>query len=372
LTAQAQARVDGNALRANLSRVRQLARGARVMAVIKANAYGHGITNVARALADADALAVARMSEAVAVRDAGSNARVLLLEGLMSANELDLAARYRFDIVVHRQDQIDMLRAYRGAVEFRVWLKIDTGMNRLGFKVKQARAAWEALRAIPCVQQPVTLMTHLACADDPQDNTATAQIALFNDVTAGWPGERSIANSAGILRLPSSHGDWVRPGLMLYGASPVAQRSADELALTPVMTLWSKVIAIKDLLAGERVGYGGTWVAPCPTRLAIVAAGYGDGYPWRLPTGTPVLVGGLRVPMVGRVSMDMIAVNLGTNSDVAVGDEAVLWGPGLGVEELAHSIGTIPYELLCGISQRVRIDMTTQASLVRPLSALQH
>lgn len=362
MTAQAQARVDGIALHANLARVRQLARGARVMAVIKANAYGHGITNVARALADADALAVARMSEAVAVRDAGSSARVLLLEGVMTASELDLAARYQFDVVVHRQDQIEMLRAYNGSVTFRVWLKIDTGMNRLGFKEGEARAAWEALRATQCVQQPVTLMTHLACADDPMDTSAAAQVRLFEQITAGWPGERSIANSAGILSLPSSHGDWVRPGLMLYGASPVAKRSSADLGLAPVMTLWSKVIAVKNVGAGERVGYGGTWQAPCPTRLGIVAAGYGDGYPWRLPSGTPVLIHGQRVPMVGRVSMDMIAVDLGIGSGVAVGDEAVLWGPGLGVEELAHSIGTIPYELLCGISQRVRIDMTTQAT----------
>ncbi|MFK8015587.1 MAG: alanine racemase [Gammaproteobacteria bacterium] len=361
MTAQAQARVDGGALRRNLARVRKLSSGARVMAVVKANAYGHGITNVARALADADALAVARMSEAVAVRDAGCNARVLLLEGIMTPNELDLAARYHFDLVVHRRDQIDMLAAYHGGGHFRVWLKIDTGMNRLGFKTDEARAAFVALNALGCVQQPLTLMTHLASADDPHDTTAAQQIELFRATTAGWPGERSIANSASILRHPSSHGDWVRPGLMMYGASPMANQSAQDLNLTPVMTLWSKVIAVKRLEAGEQVGYGGTWVAPEDTQLGIVAAGYGDGYPWRLPSGTPVLIRGRRVPMVGRVSMDMIAVDLGQDTDVDIGDEAILWGPGLGVEELAASIGTIPYELLCGISQRVRIDMLSQS-----------
>ena len=362
MTAQAQARVDGGALRRNLERVRSLAKGARVMAVVKANAYGHGITNVARALADADALAVARMSEAVAVRDAGCNTRVLLLEGIMSANELDLAARYHFDLVVHRRDQIDMLAAYHGGGHFRVWLKIDTGMNRLGFKCDEARSAWEALQSLTCVQQPVTLMTHLASADDPDDTTAAEQVALFRDTTAGWPGARSIANSAGILRLPQSHGDWVRPGLLMYGASPVANQTAQDLGLTPVMTLWSKVIAVKKLVAGERVGYGGTWRAATDTQLGIVAAGYGDGYPWRLPSGTPVLICNERRPMVGRVSMDMIAVDIGQSTQIKIGDEAILWGPGLGVEELATSIGTIPYELLCGISQRVRIDMLSKSA----------
>ena len=362
MTAQAQVRVDGSALRSNLARVRQLARGARVMAVIKANAYGHGITNVARALADADALAVARMTEAVAVRDAGCNGRVLLLEGVMTSVELDLAARYQFDVVVHRRDQIDMLAAYHGAGRFRVWLKIDTGMNRLGFKGDEVADSWSALQAVACVQD-VTLMTHLASADDPQDNFASEQIERFAALTRGWVGERSIANSAGILRLPQSHGDWVRPGLMLYGASPIAEKTAQALDLTPVMTLSSKVIAVKALEAGERVGYGGTWQAPQATQLGIVAAGYGDGYPWRLPSGTPVLIGGQRRAMVGRVSMDMIAVDLGQARDVNIGDEAILWGPGLGVEELARSIETIPYELLCGISQRVRIDMTSQPSV---------
>lgn len=362
MTAQAQVRVNGQALRDNLARVRELARGARVMAVVKANAYGHGITHVARALSDADALAVARMSEAVAVRDAGCTSRVLLLEGIMTANELDLAARYHFDLVVHRHDQIDMLEAYGGAGLFRVWLKIDSGMNRLGFKADEAHGAWARLQRIGCVHQPVTLMTHLACADDPADTTSVKQVELFQQVTSGWPGERSIVNSAGILRVPQSHGDWVRPGLMLYGASPVAEQTTEDLNLTPVMTLWSKVIAVKPVAAGERVGYGGTWQAQHDTVLGIVAAGYGDGYPWRLPSGTPVLIREQRVAMVGRVSMDMIAVDLGQGTEVCVGDEAVLWGPGLGVEELAHSIGTIPYELLCGISQRVRIDLTHPTS----------
>ena len=358
MTAEAQVRVDGSALRANLARARALAPDARVMAVVKANAYGHGITQVARALRDADALAVARMSEGIAVREAGSRARVLLLEGIMSPNELDLAARYQFDLVVHRQDQVDMLKSYAGAGLFRVWLKLDTGMNRLGFRMDEARAAWDALKGVACVHKPVTLMTHLACADDDAEPSARNQVDDFKTLTAGWPGERSVANSAGLLRLPQSHGDWVRPGLLLYGVSPIAGQSADDLGLKPAMTLWSRVIAVKSLLPGERVGYGGTWTAERATTIGIVAAGYGDGYPWRLPSGTPVLVNGQRVPTVGRVSMDMIAVDLGPESDVKIGDEAVLWGAGLGVEELARTIGTIPYELLCGISQRVRIDIT--------------
>ncbi|MEO1574789.1 MAG: alanine racemase, partial [Pseudomonadota bacterium] len=253
------------------------------------------------------------------------------------------------------------LEAYRGAGLFRVWLKIDTGMNRLGFRVDEARDAWERLQKVSCVHQPVTLMTHLACADDDSDPSADGQVRTFHELTSGWPGERSIANSAGLLRVPASHGDWVRPGLMMYGVSPLAGRTADDLGLAPVMTLWSRVIAVKSLKKGERVGYGGTWTADRDTTLGIVAAGYGDGYPWRLPSGTPILIAGQRVPTVGRVSMDMIAVDLGPDTTVGVAEEAVLWGSGLGVDELAHTIGTIPYELLCGISQRVRIDITHAA-----------
>lgn len=358
MTAQAQVRVDGDALRSNLARVRSVAPGTRVMAVVKANAYGHGITQVTRALKDADGFAVARMSEAIAVRQAGIRTPILLLEGLMLPRELDLAARERIDLVVHRDDQIDMLRAYRGAGRFRVWLKIDTGMNRLGFRLESAAQAHRALCSIDCVDQPVTLMTHFACADNADSTHTERQQREFEAATAGWAGLRSLANSAAVLAHPDSHRDWVRPGLMLYGVSPVAGRSADSYGLTPAMTLWSRVIAVKSIQAGETVGYGGTWQAPRDSVIGIVAAGYGDGYPWRLPSGTPVLIRGRAAPTVGRVSMDMLAVELGDRPDVAVGDRAVLWGPGLGVDRLAARLETLPYELLCGISQRVRIDIT--------------
>ncbi len=362
MTAEAHATIDAAALRHNLGRVVKLANGARVMAVVKANGYGHGIEHVVRALHEADAFAVARMREAQAVRDTGSDARVLLLEGVMSVDEIAQAARQRFDLVVHCKEQLELLRAYTGADPVTVWLKIDTGMNRLGFRTDEAGAAFAVLNELECVAGPVRLMTHFANADAGAEAGPSEQLRAFDALTDSWPGEQTAANSAGILNVPPGTRDWVRPGLMLYGVSPVPGQSGEDLGLRPAMTLWSRIIAVKPVQSGERVGYGGTWTAKRDTTIGIVAAGYGDGYPWRLPSGTPVLVGDQRVPTVGRVSMDMIAVDLGAQTRVKVGDKAVLWGPGLGVDEIARAAGTIAYELLCGISHRVRMEVAHPAA----------
>lgn len=349
--------VDTTALRHNLGRVRELAPRSKVLAVIKANAYGHGIVPTAVALAGADGFAVARIEEGIALRAAGLRHRVLLLEGVFGSEQLRQAADYDFEIMVHDPEQLALLEAHRADRPFRAWLKIDTGMNRLGFKPGQVQAALSRLAACDAVAKPLTLATHLACADESDGARTREQLALFGNLVAGTPGERSIANSAGLIGCPEARADWVRPGLMLYGVSPLPQQSAESLGLRPAMTLTSQVIAVKDVGAGERVGYGGRWSASRPTRLAIVAAGYGDGYPRNTASGTAVMVGGRRAELVGRVSMDMIAVDVTGLPPVAVGDPVALWGPGVPVEDVARAAGTIPYELVCGVSQRVHLDV---------------
>jgi alanine racemase len=349
--------VDTTALRHNLGRVRELAPRSKVLAVIKANAYGHGIVPTAVALAGADGFAVARIEEGIALRAAGLRHRVLLLEGVFGSEQLRQAADYDFEIMVHDPEQLALLEAHRADRPFRAWLKIDTGMNRLGFKPGQVQAALSRLGACEAVAKPLTLATHLACADESDGACTREQLALFGKLIAGTPGERSIANSAGLIGCPEARADWVRPGLMLYGVSPLPQQSAESLGLRPAMTLTSQVIAVKDIGAGERVGYGGSWSASRPTRLAIVAAGYGDGYPRNTASGTAVMVGSRRAELVGRVSMDMIAVDVTGLPPIAVGDPVALWGPGVPVEDVARAAGTIPYELVCGVSQRVHLDV---------------
>jgi alanine racemase len=368
------ATVDTGALQHNLQAVRQWAPHSRIMAVIKANAYGHGLVAAARALESADSFAVARVDEALTLRAAGIDKSTVLLEGVFDREQLDAAAAAGLELVVHTAEQIELLRAvgHAGAGAgagpagagasgaaggFKVWLKLDSGMNRLGFKGAAFGAALNTLSALPGgVQTPVNLFTHLASADSPELTATTEQLARFEQATASLPGERSIANSAGMLSFPESQADWVRPGLLLYGVSPFSGTIGADYGLKAAMTLHSHVIAVKDLAPGEHVGYGGDWTARRPTRLAVAAVGYGDGYPRNLASGSPVLVNGHRAPLAGRVSMDMIGIDV---TDLPrpprLGDPVVLWGAGLPVEEIAVWANTIPYELLCGISQRVAV-----------------
>ncbi|HET6724473.1 MAG TPA: alanine racemase [Gammaproteobacteria bacterium] len=352
--------IDLGALRHNLATVRALAPESRVMAVVKANAYGHGLPVVARALGDADAFAVACIEEAMAVRDAGLDQPVVLLEGVADADALDAALAHHFEVVVHDPSQLPLLARLRDGDSLPVWLKVDTGMNRLGFPVDSARDIWRQLDALPGIRKPLGLMTHLANADDPADDFSRMQIERFNTFAANLRGPRSIANSAGVAAWPLSHGGWVRPGVMLYGASPLLGRVGTDHGLEPAMTVTTRLIATKWLARGDRVGYGGSWVAPEALPIGIAAIGYGDGYPRHAPNGTPVLVNGRRQQLVGRVSMDMIAVDLRGN-DAAVGDPVTLWGSGLPVEEIARAAGTIPYELLCGVTQRVKFTVVEHA-----------
>lgn len=357
MTPVVRAIVDTSALRHNLARVRETAPGCPVLAVIKANAYGHGIVPTAVTLAGADGFAVARLEEGIALREAGLAHRILLLEGVFDPAQLRLAAHHGLDIMVHEPEQLALLESDGGGRGFRVWFKVDTGMNRLGFKPAQVPAALARLRACPAVAGAPTLVTHLADADDPDPARTLEQLEQFDALTAGEPGERSIANSAGLIACGQARRGWVRPGLMLYGVSPFPAGHGEALGLRPAMTLVTRVIAVKEISAGERVGYGGAWRAARPTRLAIAACGYGDGYSRNTASGTEVRVAGRPAGLVGRVSMDMIAVDVTDLPPVAVGDEVVLWGPGLPVEDVARAAGTIPYELVCGVSQRVHLDV---------------
>ena len=351
--------IDTAALRHNLAVVRARSGGARVMAVIKANAYGHGLVPAARALTNADAFGVARLEEGLVLRDAGLTQTVVLLEGVFSSEDLVLAAARDFEMVVHSRAQLALLERWQGPGQVRVWFKIDSGMNRLGFRLEESRSAWERLMKTGRVRGTPRLMTHLARADERSEPMTTQQVREFEEVVAGLPGaeaaERSIANSAGLLAWPEARGDWVRPGLSVYGISPFANELAGDFGLIPAMTLTTRLIAVGEVAEGEGVGYGAAWRAPRRSLIGIAAVGYGDGYPRHMKTGAPVLVNGKKGTLVGRVSMDMIAIDI-TDAPAAVGDPVVLWGAGLPAEQLALHADTIPYELVCGVSQRVRME----------------
>jgi len=350
-----------DAVQHNLQRVRSSAPDAKIMAVIKANGYGHGMHRIAEALQDVDAFAVARVDEGIRLRKAGIKNRIAVLEGFTCADELDELVNYRLDALVHSFAQLEILESRTEQEACAIWLKLDTGMNRLGFKPKDFNAVYQRLNRCSIIRQPINLMTHLANADDKQDATTLKQISLFNETLAALaPGlqsgnERSIANSAGILAWKESLTDWVRPGVMLYGISPFPDSTGEQLGLKPIMGLHSRLIAVKPIATGDKVGYSGSWVCAKPTTLGVVAIGYGDGYPRCAKAGTPVLVNGQRVPLIGRVSMDMITVDLETQPHAKPGDPVTLWGDGLAVEEIALCAETIPYTLVCGVTQRVQI-----------------
>jgi alanine racemase len=349
----AQARIDLQALQHNFSRVRALAPDSKVMAIIKANAYGHGLMPVAQALGGRDAFGVACLEEAISLREAGFDRRIVLLEGLFGADDLALIHGYQLDVVIHHISQVELLEQDRLSGPLDVWLKIDTGMHRLGFAPDQVAAVTERLARLP---QPgcVRYMSHFACADEPDNPATQIQLDRFEAACADFEGERSLANSAAVLAWPASHRDWVRPGIMLYGSSPFPGRTAQDLGLQPVMTLATRLIAVNPHNKGEAVGYGGDWTCPEDMPVGVAAMGYGDGYPRHAPAGMPVLVNGKRCALIGRVSMDMISIDLRTHPDAQVGDEVILWGEGLPVDEVAQQAGTISYELLCGVGSRVR------------------
>lgn len=359
MTPAAYAIVNLDAVQHNLQKVRASAPDAKVMAVIKANGYGHGLVRIAEALRNADGFAVARVQEGIRLRKAGLRNRIAVLEGFTYAEELDALISYGLDAVVHSHAQLDIFAGRTGPAQIAVWLKLDTGMNRLGFKADEFAAVYQRLKACRIIKQPINIMTHLANADDQDDPMTARQLRLFHETVADFQGECSIANSAGILGWPDALSDWVRPGVMLYGISPFPGRTGVELGLKPIMGLHSRLIAVKRVEQGDTVGYGGGWRAEKATTLGVVAIGYGDGYPRYARAGTPVLVNGQRVPLIGRVSMDMITVDLAAQPEARPGDAVTLWGDGLAVEEIAECAETIPYTLVCGVTQRVRIVETS-------------
>ncbi|SDI04988.1 alanine racemase [Nitrosomonas sp. Nm132] len=347
--------IDLSALKHNLSIVRKHTQNARIMAVIKANAYGHGLLSTAHALRAADAFAVLELDAAVRLREAGVYQPILLLEGFFSAADLTVIKQYHLSTVIHHQEQLAMLFTAKQKNKINVFLKINTGMNRLGFAPEQGLAVLETLRVNSLISQ-ITLMTHFACADDPfQKDEVNQQLSDFFTVFRKHHLPCSLANSAAILRYPETHADWVRPGIMLYGASPLIDKTAAELGLRPVMTVSSKIIAIQHLTTRDKVGYGGQFQAEQPMRIGVVACGYADGYPRHAPTGTPVLVNGQRTRIVGRISMDMLTVDLTKIQNANIGSPVILWGNKLPIEEVAKSAGTISYELFCALSSRVKI-----------------
>lgn len=346
--------IDCESARHNLKRIKEIAPTSRIMAVVKANAYGHGIERMAPCLDEADAFAVASVDEALALRHIGVERPIVLLEGIFCASELLDVVQQGLELVVHSKEQIAMLNSHRGLHNLVIWIKVDTGMHRLGFVPSEVPEVWQALQSLGCLAQPLRLMTHFANSDLPDAIENQQQIDQFNQLVSQLPQplDVSLSNSAAILHLPETHANWIRPGLLVYGVSPSAC-SVHELGLKPVMTLVTRVIAVKQVEQGECVGYGGSWQAEQPTRLAIIAAGYGDGYPRHVPSGTPVLINGISAPIVGRVSMDMISVDVTAIGPVNIGDPVVLWGKGLPIEIIAKAAQTIAYELLCGVTKRV-------------------
>jgi alanine racemase len=344
------ATISAGAIAHNLGVARRFAGAAKVWAVIKANAYGHGLERAARAAREADGLAVLDFEEAARLRRAGVTQPILMLEGMFAPADVALVTAYRLTPVIHRREQIEMLAAAGAAVD--VYLKVNSGMNRLGFAADEVRAAYEALAAHPRVKT-ITLMTHFADADGAAG--ISAQLERFERLTKSFRGPRSLANSAALIRFPEARADWVRPGIIVYGCSPFAERSADQLGLKPSMTLSSQIIATQELAPGEGVGYGLAYKAERALRVGVIACGYADGYPRHAPNGTPVLVNGRRTHIVGRVSMDMMTVDLNGLPDAGVGAPVTLWGEGLSADEVAAAAGTLSYELLCALAPRVPV-----------------
>jgi len=332
-----------------------------VAAAVKANGYGHGLAWVARTLADADAFGVAAIEEAQTLRRAGVRQRILLLEGVFAATELPRCARQGLNVAVHHLEQVRMLETARLDRPLRVWLKIDTGMHRLGLEPDTVPAVFRRLAECPAVAPAIGLMSHLARADERDCDFTLQQLQLFEQATAGLPGARSLANSAGVLGWPQTHFDWVRPGIMLYGASPFVDSLAADENLQPVMMFQTRLMAIQRLRRGDPVGYGGTWVCPEDMDMGVAAVGYGDGYPRHAPAGTPVWINGREAALIGRVSMDMITVDLRQHPEARIGDPVVLWGKDLPVERIAQAAGTISYTLMCGITARVKVEIVEPA-----------
>jgi alanine racemase len=356
--------INTAALKHNFQCIKQKAKSSKILAMIKANGYGHGIVNVAKILKDADAFGVACIEEALKLREAGIQNRIVLMEGFFKSDELENILRYQLEPVIHHQAQMSALMklekplaaiaAMGTSNPLKIWIKVDTGMHRLGFPMHEFQEAYSVLNAIKMIQIQ-GFMTHFSSADEKDNPKTKTQISLFQNLVKDLPGDKSLANSAGIWGWPDSHGDFVRPGIMLYGVSPFANQTGIDLGLKPAMTLTTSLISIQNLKKGEQVGYGGIYTCEQDMPIGVVAVGYADGYPRHAPHNTPVLLNGKKVPLVGRVSMDMITIDLRSVPNAKVGDPIELWGAHLPVEIVAAHMGTLGYELLTSLSPRVPI-----------------
>ncbi|MCW8886462.1 MAG: alanine racemase [Motiliproteus sp.] len=352
MTRPARAIVNLNAIRHNYQTAKSLIPNAKATAIVKANAYGHGAVAVAQALAsEADAFGVACLEEALELRQAGITNPILLLEGFFEAEELEAIDQYDLETAIHNQQQIEWLKKAKLQRPLKIWLKIDTGMGRLGFNTEQFPDAYRQLNQSSNTDS-IVLMSHFARADETQCDETQNQIERFQSVTQGLNHPISLANSPGILAWPQSQGDWIRPGMMLYGASPLDHGNANSAQLKSAMTLQSGIISIKEFQPGESIGYGAHFTCQRPSKIAVVAMGYGDGYPRTAPPNTPVLINGQRCPLVGRVSMDMLTVDVTDLDQVDIGDGVIFWGEDLTVTEVAEHCGTIGYEMVTRLTGR--------------------
>lgn len=357
--------IDLAALKHNFKRVQQLAPHSKIIAMVKANAYGHGIVRVAQALPSASALGVASVEEGLSLREACIKHPIVLMEGLFYRDELAEAEHHQFSLVIHHEAHVEFLEKAKVKHPLNVWLKINTGMHRLGIDPSDVERIYHRLMRIDAIQKPIGLMTHFAEADVLDSPATEQQIELFNRSVETLHGPKSLANSAAILAWPSSHQDWVRPGLILFGASPLQHKTGLDHQLKPVMTLTSKLIAITHVKKGGKVGYGGTWTAPEDTSVGVVGVGYGDGYPQFAGNGTPVLVKGKECSLAGRVSMDMLTVDLRNHPQAQIGDPVTLWGVGLPVERVAAHSNTSAYEVLTRMTPRPKIEVRSVADNLR-------
>ena len=349
------AHVDLEALQHNLACVKKMAPRSWILALVKGDAYGHGIVEVAEAIkSQADALGVASVQEALELYSNSIDARIVILGGFLDGRELRTIADCGFEAVVHNQEQLDVLENTKIKKPIVVWLKIDTGMHRLGLQPREVLKANKRLLKNNQVQKPLYFLTHFSDSEVLAKKKTLKQISLFKETVDDLKGEKALANSAAIFNWPQAHASWVRPGIFLYGISSLNNLSAQALGLKPVLTLTSKIVAIKKIKKGEAIGYGSTWKCPKDTRVGVVATGYADGYPWHIKSKTPVLIGKRLCPIVGRISMDYLSVDLTKLPKTKVGDQVILWGRGLPIETIARQAGTSPYELNCQLTKRVK------------------
>lgn len=350
------AHIDLSAIRHNYKIIKQRTPNSKILAVVKSNAYGHGITPITKTLNPlVDAFAVAWLDEAIEIFENNIKKPILLLKGFITPKELQLISSLKFNTVIHNFHQIELIEKTPLTHPLNIWLKIDTGMHRLGFQPQEFIEVYQRLINNPKIATPIRLMSHFASAEDVNNKENNKQLEIFNNISENFSIEKTIANSAALWSKPEAQFDWVRPGILLYGASPFSDKNGLDLGLKPAMTLTSQLLTIQSLKKGNKIGYNGTWTCPEDMPIGLVNLGYGDGYPRHAEIGTPVLINSCRCPIVGRISMDMLAIDLRPCQKINSGDKVILWGKELPIEEIARYSGTIPHELLCHFTQRVKI-----------------